>query len=156
MATTTLDFERSSVASSAGQRRLLEELTRYTREAKANGRTVFESPLVRHRVVDRWVEMEMSRLLSYRVVSMQSAGMVPNYESSIVKLYNSELNQRLAQAGMYALGLHGQLRPRSPGARLKGRFERLYLTSAGSTIAAGTSEIQRNIIATRGLGLPRV
>ena len=53
------------------------------------------------------------------------------------------------------LGLYGQLHPESPYARLRGRFERWYLISTAITIAAGTSEIQRNIIATRGLGLPR-
>jgi hypothetical protein len=56
---------------------------------------------------------------------------------------------------MKVLGLHGQLDRESPYAKLNGRFERTYLTSVGSTIAAGTSEIQRSIIATRGLGLPR-
>ncbi len=70
-------------------------------------------------------------------------------------MFNSENGQRLARAGLQILGLYGQLQPESPYARLRGRFERSYLSTVGSTIAAGTSEIQRGIIATRGLGLPR-
>ncbi len=155
MATTTLDFERSSVATSAGMRRSLEELTSFAKEAKVNGHMAFDLPLVRHRLAELWLELNIVRLLSYRVVTLQERGIVPNYEASIVKVFNSEYNQRLARAGLRTLGLFGQLQPDSPHARLRGRFERSYLTSIGSTIAAGTSEIQRNIIGQRGLGLAR-
>jgi len=155
MATTTLDFERSSVATSAGYRRMLEELLAFLTETKTDGQTLIERPTVRHRLADLWVEYNIVRFLSYRVVSLQAQGIVPNYEASVVKVFNSEYNQRISRAGLQMLGLYGQLEPQSPYARLRGRFESSYLTSAGSTIAAGTSEIQRNIIATRGLGLPR-
>ncbi|HEX5479530.1 MAG TPA: acyl-CoA dehydrogenase family protein, partial [Dehalococcoidia bacterium] len=64
-----------------------------------------------------------------------------------------ELNQRIARTGMKVLGLYGQLF--GDDAPMKGRYESSYMTSLSSTIAGGTSEIQRNIIATRGLGLPR-
>ena len=155
MATTTLDFERSSVAASASSRRILEQLTAFAKETKVNGSSLLDRPLVRHTLADLWIELSLVRFLSYRVVSLQARGLVPNYEASIVKVFNSEYNQRLARAGLHTLGLYGQLQPESPYARLRGRFERSYLTTVGSTIAAGTSEIQRNIIATRGLGLPR-
>ena len=155
MATTTLDFERSSVAASASSRRILEQLTAFAKETKVNGSSLLDRPLVRHTLADLWIELSLVRFLSYRVVSLQARGLVPNYEASIVKVFNSEYNQRLARAGLHTLGLYGQLQPESPYARLRGRFERSYLTTVGATIAAGTSEIQRNIIATRGLGLPR-
>jgi alkylation response protein AidB-like acyl-CoA dehydrogenase len=155
IATTTLDFERSSVATSAGYRRTLEELTGFAKETKADGKLVFELPLVRRKLAELWLEYNIARYLSYRVVTLQVQKVVPNYEASIVKIFNSEYNQRLARAGLHTLGLYGQLQPASPYARLHGRFERSYLQSVGSTIAAGTSEIQRNIIGTRGLGLPR-
>jgi alkylation response protein AidB-like acyl-CoA dehydrogenase len=150
MATTTLDFERSSVATSAGYRRLLEELLAFVQETRLG-----DNPMVRHRLADLWVEYNIVRFLSYRVVSLQAQGIVPNYEASVTKVFNSEYNQRISRAGLQMMGLYGQLTPQSPYARLRGRFESSYLTSVGSTIAAGTSEIQRNIIATRGLGLPR-
>ena len=63
--------------------------------------------------------------------------------------------QRLALTGIQLLGLYGGLEPESSYAPLKGRLERSYLQAVSSTIAAGTSEVQRGIIATRGLGLPR-
>jgi alkylation response protein AidB-like acyl-CoA dehydrogenase len=151
MAATTLDFERSSVTGSAAIRRTLEELIDFVR---GEGSTLVCGS-ARNGLADRWIEVEMSRFLSYRVVSLQEKGMVPNYEASIVKVYNSELTQRVAQTGMEMMGLYGQLDSKSKHARLRGRVEAMYVGSAGATIAAGTSEIQRNIIAMRGLGLPR-
>ena len=155
MATTTLDLERSSVAGSSGSRRSLEELTAFARETEVNGKRVADLPLVRNKLAELWIELNIARFLSYRVVTLQERGLVPNHEASIIKVFNSEYGQRLSRAGLHMLGLYGQLRPESPYARLRGRFERWYLISAATTIAAGTSEIQRNIIAQRGLGLPR-
>jgi alkylation response protein AidB-like acyl-CoA dehydrogenase len=104
-------------------------------------------------LADRYVEASVSRLMSYRVVTMQAKGMIPNHEASMTKLFASELGQRIARTGMKVLGLYGQLY--GDGAPMKGRYESSYMTSLASTIAGGTSEIQRNIIAQRGLGLPR-
>jgi alkylation response protein AidB-like acyl-CoA dehydrogenase len=84
---------------------------------------------------------------------MQAAGLVPNYEASTAKMFGSEMGQRIQLTGMHLLGTAGQLRNGSPG-----QIEDVatsYLSSVSGTIAAGTSEIQRGIIATRGLGLPR-
>ncbi|MCI0884509.1 MAG: acyl-CoA dehydrogenase, partial [Chloroflexi bacterium] len=71
------------------------------------------------------------------------------------KLYSMELNQRIANTGIKLLGLYGQLSSSSKWAPLKGRLQQQYLRSVANTIEGGTSEIQRNIVATRGLGLPR-
>jgi alkylation response protein AidB-like acyl-CoA dehydrogenase len=81
--------------------------------------------------------------------------MVPNAEASISKLYGSELSQRIAATGIKMLGLAGGLDGGSASAPLGGALARSYLGAVSSTIAAGTSEVQRNIIAQRGLGLPR-
>jgi alkylation response protein AidB-like acyl-CoA dehydrogenase len=86
---------------------------------------------------------------------LQQSGKIPNYEASIAKLYSSELGQRLAGTGMDLLGLYGQLHPKSKYAYLKGRIERYYQISVAETIGGGTSEIMRNIVAMRGLGLPK-
>jgi alkylation response protein AidB-like acyl-CoA dehydrogenase len=86
---------------------------------------------------------------------MQSQGLVPNREASMGKVFGTELQQHTAQVGMSILGLYGQLESNSRWAPLQGRIEASYMTAVSATIAAGTSEIQRNIIATRGLGLPR-
>jgi alkylation response protein AidB-like acyl-CoA dehydrogenase len=152
--TATLDFERASLSGAAGYQRTMEELTSFANE-RSNGHRPIDSPQVRHKLAELWIELAAGRLLSYRVVTMQERGLVPNYEASIIKVFSSEYNQRIARAGMQVLGMHGQLHPKSAHARLHGRFERSYLTSVGSTIAGGTGEIQRNIIAQRGLGMPR-
>jgi len=155
LATTTLDFERSSLSTGTASRRTLEELTSFAKQTKSNGKLLFEKPSVRLKLADLWVDVNIIRFLSYRIVSLQERGMVPNHEASMVKVFNADFSQRLARSGLQILGLHGQLQPDSPFARLHGRFERSYLTTVGTAIAGGTSEIQRNIIATRGLGLPR-
>ena len=151
IATTTLDYERSSIAGSAGGRRNVEELVEHAAECPARRRAAVRSGLA-----ERWVETEVGRMLSYRVAGMQARGLVPNAEASAAKLYAGELTQRIARFGVSVLGLYGQLRNGGRWARLKGRFaEQLLVTVGTATIAGGTSEVQRNIIATRGLGLPR-
>ena len=147
-----LDFERSGIGAYAGSRRNLERITSFARE---NLEFLHHRPQVRTRLADRWIELEVGTWIAYRIAHLQSKGVVPNYEASVSKLYGSELVQRVALTGLQVLGLHGQLEPGSPHAVLRGRLGRSHLTSISSTIAAGTSEIQRNIIATRGLGLPR-
>ena len=86
---------------------------------------------------------------------MVDQGLEPQHEASISKLISSELLMRVANTGMQILGMMGQLAEGSKYARLKGKFHRMYLWSISEPIGGGTSEIQRNIIATRGLGLPR-
>ena len=97
----------------------------------------------------------VAKYLGYRIAHIQSSGGVPNYEASVVKIFQSELGQRIYNYGVKMLGLPGQLIPEHEGAPFDGFFAENYLTSVPSTIYSGTNEIQRNIIATRGLGLPR-
>lgn len=155
VATSTLDFERSGIQRVIGSMRTYDDLVTYARDLASAGRLARAYASVRARLADLKIEFEVGRLLAYRVAWLQSQGQVPNYEASVSKMYGSELTQRLARTGMQLLGLGGQLAPGSPWAPLAGRIESLYLQSAALTIAAGTSEINRGIIATRGLGLPR-
>ncbi|MGE0600234.1 MAG: acyl-CoA dehydrogenase family protein [Dehalococcoidia bacterium] len=154
--TTLLDFERSGVNWSASGRRSVEQLTAFAKETRgANGRLIDDGPL-RNGLANLRIEVEASRLLSYQVVWMQSRGKIPNYEASMSKAFGSELGQRIANFGMRMIGLASQrIDANDPGAPLGGGFGRAYMRTVPGTIAAGTSEIQRNIIATRGLGLPR-
>ena len=149
-----LDFERSGIGSSATARRSLDDLIGYVREQPVNGARAQRST-VRHALAELVIESEVGRYLSYRVASMQAKGEVPNAESSMAKVYLSELGHRVCNAGVKVLGLYGPLGPESRRSQLKGGFGMNYLVSLGGLIAGGTSEIQRNIIAQRGLGLQR-
>ncbi len=150
-----LDFERSGVGYSANARRTLETLVRYANETERNGAPLSEDPRIRRELAQRFVETEIARWLSYKVAWMQSRDMVPNAEASMSKMYGTELTQRVARTGMETLGMAGTLSQGSKWAPLQGYIQRSYLMSTSSTIAAGTSEIQRNIVAQRGLGLSR-
>jgi alkylation response protein AidB-like acyl-CoA dehydrogenase len=147
-----LDFERSSIAGSARARRILVELVRFASE---NQPFVDAKPEIRHRLAEIAVEIDIAKFLSYRVASLQQAGKIPNYEATIAKMYSSELGQRLSRTGIELLGLHGQLHPKSKHVKFKGIMERYYQMSVAETIAGGTSEVMRSVVAIRGLGLPR-
>jgi alkylation response protein AidB-like acyl-CoA dehydrogenase len=152
--TTTLDFERSSIGSAVGLRQTMDDLIAYAAEHAGDGTSRLSStPSVRYEVADRYVEVNVARLMSYRVITMQAKGMIPNHEASMTKLFSSELGQRISRTGMKVLGLYGQTH--GSKAPMRGRFERMYMQTVASTIAGGTSEIQRNIMAQRGLGMPR-
>jgi 3-oxocholest-4-en-26-oyl-CoA dehydrogenase alpha subunit len=145
-----LDFERSGIQAYAGGRRSVERLVEL---AKGHPELVQNRGSIRNELADRSLEVSVGTFLAYRVATMQAKGMVPNHEASASKLFGSEMSQRIALTGMHLLGLHGQLRD---GTKHQVQDQASsYLQAVSSTIAAGTSEIQRGIIAGRGLGLPR-
>lgn len=152
VAMTLLDFERSNVASIAGNQRTLETLAQHIRERKPGGPY---RDVLRHRLADLWVTNETGRMLSYRIAWMQDHGQVPNYEASVIKVLATELAQKIMNFGVNLLGLAGQLEPDSKYALYGAVIEKGHLSAVAPTIYSGTNEIQRNIIAQRGLGLPR-
>ncbi|MDY6907965.1 MAG: acyl-CoA dehydrogenase family protein [Chloroflexota bacterium] len=153
---TTLNYERGTLASMAGMaRRTVDDLVAYVKELKHNGHRVALEPGVRHRLADMAIGVRLARLLVYRVIWMQKKGLIPSYEASIAKLYTDEVNFHIASLAMEILGLHGQLAEGSKWAPMKGSMEAAYLSHLGSLFAGGTPEIQRSVIATVGLGLPR-
>ncbi|MBM4414874.1 MAG: hypothetical protein FJ035_01080 [Chloroflexi bacterium] len=149
---TLLDFERSGIAGAVQQQQLLHDLV-----SKAqSGTTPSRVGLMRGEIAERAIEVEMNSNLSLRIASMQSRGLIPNYEASMGKAYSSELTQRISRTGTKTFGLYGGLwAGNEPYAPLGASHTRTYVSSVVGTIAGGSSEIQRNIIATRGLGLPR-
>ncbi len=148
---TLLDFERSNIGGAVAARRQLRQLIAHIQQNDQGARERV-TPELRQEIVDRWVETETLYQFSFRIISMQSAGLVPNYEASTAKLFASELSQRLALTATKVFGLHAQSWGGSPPAST---FTRNYIGMVPATIRGGTSEVQRNVIATRGLGLPR-
>jgi len=152
VAMTLLDFERSNVASIAANQRTLEQLIADMRERKPGGAY---RDILRHRLADMWLANETGRLLSYRTAWMQEAGRVANYEASVIKVFATELAARITNFGVNQLGPAGALEPDAKHAPMHGVMEKGHLVNVSPLIYSGSSEIQRNIIATRGLGLPR-
>jgi alkylation response protein AidB-like acyl-CoA dehydrogenase len=155
--TTTLDFERSGIGSAVGIRQNVERMIEWAKEHTESGKSALQrNPLVKLELADRMVEASVAKMLSYRVVHMQNVGMVPNHEASMAKMFATELTQRISRTGMKMVGLYGLAwDPQNPNSPNRAQYSRGYVSSVSSTIAGGTSEIQRNIIAQRGLGLPR-
>ena len=152
--TTTLDFERSNIARAVNAHKSVDRLAKYVRSRAKTSNPV--SNAGRLEVAERAIETSVCELLSFTVVSVQARGGVPNMEASMNKMYGSELSQRLAWTEMHLTGMAGQLRkPTGIEAESGIRASMNYMSTVPATIAAGTSEIQRNIIATRGLGMPR-
>ncbi|MHB8578163.1 MAG: acyl-CoA dehydrogenase family protein [Dehalococcoidia bacterium] len=147
---TLLDFERSNIGGAVAARRTLQRVLDLVRADEATHARVNAGPL-RQQIAQRYIETEVMFQYSFRIISMQARGLLPNDEASTAKLFNSELSQRLAETAVECFGLDANLVAGGRGAA----FARAYLGAVPATIRGGTSEVQRNVIATRGLGLPR-
>jgi alkylation response protein AidB-like acyl-CoA dehydrogenase len=157
VATTTLMNERgtTALASVMRYRIVFDEILDLVRSITRNGAPAISDPVVRQRLAQFYVELEMLRFTSYRAFSQILRGGNPGPEGSISKLAWSELNQRMQEFVIELQGPASQLVKGSPYAVQGGRWQQHFLRSRGNTIEGGTSEIQRNIIAERVLGLPR-
>ncbi len=151
---TTLDFERSGIGNAVGIQRSLNRLLEQARGVPDH-ETTLDKHATRMAFADRFVEANVARMLSYRIISMQDRGLIPNYEASMSKLFVTELNQRIAALTLKTYGLYGMMWDAKRKEAQSGGAVGGYINAVQATIAGGTSEIQRNIIATRGLGLPR-
>ena len=154
-ATHALDRERLSIFTVSSVRAVFEALLDWARARTPDGRRPADEPWIRCSLANFKVELEVLQMLSYRNLALLARGDVPNYEASMGKIFSTELMQRLQNAGTKMLGLHGQLTPEEQRAPLEGRIEYGYLAAVMPTFGAGANEVQRNIIAQRGFGLPR-
>lgn len=146
---TALEFER--VLSVGGLNKTLEVLVDYVKKVPS----LRDNSLVRQKISQIAIDIEVARLFAYRLAWLQTKRVVASYEAAASKLFTSELSQRMASAGMDILGLRGLLQRNVNGAPLDGKIEHLCRETLLNTIAGGTSEVMRNIIAARGLELPR-
>jgi alkylation response protein AidB-like acyl-CoA dehydrogenase len=131
-------------------KRNLTALIARSRTIDRNGRPASEDPVIRQKLAQAYLELEILRLNTNRALTSLAKSGVPGAEGSIQKIYWSEMNQRMQQTAQEILGPYGQLTEFDNGVWQYG-----YLRSRGNTIEAGTSEIQRNIVAERVLGLPK-
>jgi alkylation response protein AidB-like acyl-CoA dehydrogenase len=149
-----LDYERSGMERLMGNYPLFEALIQYAKETRQNGKPLSEDPLVRSKLAQLKIELEVGRLHMYRIALVMDEGRAPNWESAMAKVYGTDFEQRLANAAMEIAGLYGQLSPESRWAPMLGMAHESYLSSKGYSLQAGTSEILKNILALRKLGLP--
>ena len=146
---TALEFERT--ITTGRMRRVLEEVIDYVKKMPALRRNV----LVRQRIAQLATEIEATRLLVFRLAWMQSRQIATSYEAAALKVLGTEVHQRVASTAMDILGLCGQLQRDSMYAPLQGRIASLCRKTLLYTFGGGSSEILRNTIDIRGLGLPR-
>ena len=152
-----LDLERFTLFTFSPIEQRLEELVDYVRGARRDGRPLRGDPRVRQRIANLAAEAEVARVLGLRFVdaARRVDAKPPTVEASQYKLFATQLSQRVANAMVDLAGPGGQLRVHTEGAPLRGRPDMSYRYSVIDTIGGGSSEIQKNIIARRGLGLPR-
>jgi hypothetical protein len=151
-----LDLERFTMFTFSPVKQRFDILVEYVRRATRDGEPLRDDPVVRRRMAQLATDLEVSRVLGLRVVhASMKGGAPPTTQSSEYKLFTTELSKRLADASMDICGPGSQLRVRTEEAPLEGRAESTYRYTVIDTIGGGTSEVQKNIIARRELGLPK-
>ena len=157
IAITTLMHERATLTFSRQlqSRVALADLIAFAAHWQHDGRPAVADPVCRQQLAQAVIESAAIKYTAYRSLTKTIRGGVPGPEGSIEKLFWSEMYQRMLEAALSIEGPYAQLMKDSPHAARGGMWQHLFLYSRGRTIAAGSSEIQRNIIAERVLGLPR-
>ena len=155
VAMTTLLHERGTLgfALTARLEVSLRKLIKLAQEKRLNGHRAADDPFLRDRIAQQWIELQALKFTNYRALTSLVKTGVPGPEGSVAKLHWSESNQRLTKLALDILGPSAQL-DGSDGV-WDGYWQYQQLRSRGNTIEAGTSEILRNIISERVLGLPR-
>jgi len=157
IAITTLMFERvlGDVVMGAAYEKKIDQMIGLAQKVKRSGRPVIEDPIFRQQIAQSYIEVMVLKYHGLRSFSQQLKGGIPGPEGSIGKLLWSEPNQTLTESAFGMQGALSQIMSGSPWSIDDGIWQHEYLRSKGNTIEGGTSEIQRNIIGERVLGLPK-
>jgi len=151
-----LDLERFTMFTFSPIQKRLELLCRWVASAKVDGKPLREDAVVRKRVATLVTECEVARVLGLKFVSeSMKGGAAPTCEASTYKLYATNLSQRVADAAMDLAAPASQLRCGTEDAPMRGRADISYRATVVETSGGGSSEIQKNILARRKLGLPK-
>jgi hypothetical protein len=151
-----LDLERFTMFTFSPIEQRMEELCDYVRSEERDGSPLRADPVVRERIAQLVTQTEVARVLGLRFVAKSmKGGAPPTAEASQYKLYATELSKRIASTALDIAGPGGQLRVHTQAAPMRGRAELTYRYTVVDTIGGGASEIQKNIIARRKLGLPK-
>lgn len=153
--TSALDNERGSLGAVGGIRRLLDELIEATRTTMRMGRPLSEDPVVRQQVAELYSAVNAAHWLSYSVASHLENGNYATVPSTMLKVMVTELRTRVSRTAMSILGLAGQLGSGDVDTPADGIFELQYRVAPMFRFGGGTNEVMRDVIAQRGLGLPR-
>ncbi|MBV8385532.1 MAG: acyl-CoA dehydrogenase family protein [Acidimicrobiia bacterium] len=156
MITTQLNFERVALGPSGRIFRSLDAVAQWTKETRfADGTRVIDLDWVRTNLARVRAKAEVAELLNWRVAWEQEQGRMNPADASAMKVYGTELRQETARLLLEVIGAAGYLREGSPGAVLEGMLERDFRGSVVGTFGGGVNEVQREIIVTAGLGMPR-
>lgn len=150
-----LAMERIGLVAHSRAGRLVDEMIRWVKQARLDGTRLADVPWVRTRLAEMARDTEVLRLMNYRVAWQISQGIVPFAEASMVKIFGSELFQRIHGLSLQMMGLFGQLEPGSELAPIGGKLEREYLAKMLLTFGGGANEVLRDVVAIMGLGMPR-
>jgi hypothetical protein len=151
-----LDLERFTMFTFSPIEQRLDLLCDYVANETRDGKPLKDDPVIRQRIAQLVTQGEVARVLGLKVVAASmKGGAPPTTESSEYKLFATELSKRLADASMDIGGPGAQLRVHTEEAPMEGRSESTYRYTVIDTIGGGSSEIQKNIIARRALGLPK-
>jgi alkylation response protein AidB-like acyl-CoA dehydrogenase len=150
-----IDYERLMLFQNCRLPPVLGRLVRCARIQERNGKPLTDDVSVRRRLAQMAVEIEAALSLEGRALDLLRNGEPLDFQASICKLFGSELRQRFANFGLDILGNRGRQERFAAGAPLDGELAHLARCSVVDTIGGGTSEIMRNVIARRALGLPR-
>ncbi len=151
-----LDLERFTMFTFSPIEQRVELLCDYVANEERDGKPLREDPVIRQRIAQLVTQTEAARVLGLQFVAKSmKGGAPPTCEASMYKLYATELSKRVANAALDIAGAGGQLRVHTESAPMKGRSELTYRYTVVDTIGGGSSEVQKNIIARRKLGLPK-
>jgi alkylation response protein AidB-like acyl-CoA dehydrogenase len=151
----TLTFERSALATTVQRENTLNDLLEIARKIRRNGKPAIDDPLIRQKLAQFYIDIAVLKYTGLRSLTGQLRGERPGPETLVVNLFGTELNLRIQDFALQLQGPYSRLMRGSDYAIDNGSWQFSFLSSRGAAIASGTLEIKRNVIAEKGLGLPR-